>query len=269
LNCITNNSKKPLSPQHGTRLTQNYIAIGIKDEHLSKVSNILPTASHIDYLMARDYYTHIFIYVIDGYITSYNQYRWVSNIKLGIKAFIFVPFDFVDDVHVTNNTVITNTIYTITELSKAFKAPVIIYPKIMYPPTKKDIYRRLCWYGKRLIHKQVFTYEALISAGLLMNKKLSDKHSNKDLHKKVLGAYMWLIENIDGFKVELSGDELKQAHAKGANTKNNNQSQQTKQLINDAIATGNYLKANGKVNQSQLANDLGLNRSTIIRHLSC
>ena len=269
MNCSTNNSKKPLSTQHGIRLTQNYIAVGINDEHLSKVSNILPTASHIDYLMGRDYYTHIFIYVIDGYITSYNQYRWVSNIKLGIKDFIFVPFDFIADVHVTNNTVITNTIYTIAELSKAFKAPVIIYPKIMYPPTKKQLYRHLCWYGKRLIHKQVFTYEALVSAALLMNKKLSDKHSNKDLHKKVLGAYMWLIENIDGFKVGLSGDELKQAHSNGQQITKAIQRERTKHLIDDAIATGNYLKVNGKVNQSQLANDLGLNRSTVIRYLSC
>jgi hypothetical protein len=260
VNCITNNSKKPLS-------TQNYIAIGIKDEHLNKVSKLLPAPTHTDWVTGRDYYKHIFVYVLDGYITSHNQYRWISNIKLGIKAFIFVPFDFVDDLQISNRADITNTVYTIAELSKAFKAPVIIYPKIMYPPTKKQLYRHLCWYGKRLIHKQVFTHEALISAGLLMNKKLSDKYSNKDLHKKVLGAYMWLVENIDGFEVGLSDDKLKQAHSKGAIAKNNNQSKQTKQLIDEAIATGNYFKSNGKVKQSKLAKALNLNRSTIIRHL--
>jgi len=38
-------------------------------------------------------------------------------------------------------------------------------------------------------------------------------------------------------------------------------------VIDEAIATGNYFKSNGKVNQSKLAKALNLNRSTIIRHL--
>ncbi len=269
MKCTTNNSKKPLSTQKGICLTQNYIAIGIKDEHLSKVSKLLPTPTHTDWITGRDYYKHIFVYVLDGYITSHNQYRWISNIKLGIKAFIFVPFDFIDDLRISSHADITHSVYTINELSRAFKAQIIYYPKIMYPPTKKHLYRHLCWYGKRLIHQQVFTHEALISGALLMNKKLTDKYSNKDLHKQVLGAYIWLVENIDGFKVGLSGDELKQAHSKGQQITKAIQRERTKHLIDEAIATGNYNKPNGKVNQSQLANDLGLNRSTIIRHLSC
>lgn len=248
-------------------MNQNYIAVGIFDTHYQKVANIMPTPTYIDFRTGRDHYKHILIYVIDGYITSHNQYRWISNIKLGMKQFIFVPFDFIDDVHVCSTVNVQGSAYTIDELSRAFKAPVTMYPKIMYPPTKKDLYRHLCWYGKRLIHKQVFTYEAMVSAALLMNKKLHDKYSTKDLHKKVLGAYTWLNENIDGFQVQLTPEALKQAHSKGQQITKAIQRERTKQLIDDAIATGNYIKPNGKVNQSKLAKDLGLNRSTIVRHL--
>ena len=268
LNCSTNNSKKPLSTTNGTRLGNSYIAIGIKDEHLSKVSKLLPTPTHKDWVQGRDYYKHIFVYVIDGYITSHNQYRWISNIKLGIKAFIFVPFNFIDDLHISNNADITHSIYTIKELSQAFKAPIIYYPKIMYPSTKKDVYKHLCWHGKRLIHQQVFTHEALIRAALLMNEKLTDKLSNKDLHKKALGAYVWLVENIDGFEVGLSVDELKQAHSKGAATKNQNQAQHTKQLVDEAIATGDYFKPNGSVNKTKLAKALNMYRRTLDKYVN-
>jgi len=238
----------------------------VRDDY-SKVKSLLPTPSYTDVLFSYQDQKIILVYVIEGHITSHNQYRWISNIKLGIKNFIFVPLDFINEFCITDTTDITNNIYTINELSKAFKAPVIIYPKIMYPSAKQDLYKHLCWYGARLIHQRVFTYEALISVGLLMNKKLSDKYSSNDLHKKVLGAYMWLVENMDGFKVGLDEVQLEQAHSKGATITNAIQTQNTKQLINEAIETGKYTKPNGKVNQTALAKALNLHRNTLAKYL--
>ncbi len=249
-------------------MQQSFIGIVVAKGDYSKVKGLLAVPSYKDTLLSYQGQRLILIYAIEGFITSPSQYRWISNIKLGLQKFLFVPFDFVNEFYIADTTVITNTVYTISELSQAFNAPKIMYPKIMYPPTKKLLYRHLCWYGARLIHKQVFTHEALVSAALFMNKKLTDKHSNKDLHKKTLGAYMWLVKNIDGFKVGLTPEKLKAAHSKGALTKNSNQSLSTKQLIDQALATGDYTKANGKPNKAKLAKALNLHRNTIARHLT-
>ena len=248
-------------------LHRPFIGITISKDDYSKVKGLLPTPSYTDTLYSRYNQKIILIYAIEGYITSPNQYRWTSNIKLGLKKFLFISFEFVDEFHITDTTEVTNSIYAIDELSKAFKAPIIIYPKIMYPSIKQELYKRLCWYGKRLIHQKCFTKEAMTSTALLMNKKLDDKYPDKDLHKKALGAYMWLIENIDGFKVKLDEVQLKEAHSKGATQTNKKQTEETKAKIFELLKDDTYLKPNGKVNKTLLANDLGMFRRSLDKYL--
>ena len=244
-----------------------FIGITISKSNYTKVKELLPPPSYIDTLQSRTSQTLTFIYVIDGYITSHNQYRWISNIKLGLQKFLFVSFKFEEEFRISDTTEITNNIYTIDELSKAFKATLITYPKIMYPETKQELYKRLCWYGIRLIHQKVFTKEAMTSAALLMNKKLDDKYQNTELHKKVLGSYMWLDENIDSFKVRLDEIQLKEAHSKGARIKNRNQAQKTKDRIEALLKNGDFRKPNGKINISLLAKAMGMNRKTVAKYM--
>ena len=266
MNCNTTNNKKPLSVYE--QLQKPYIGFAVLQDDFSKLGSLPIVPSYTDTLRSCETQKQIIVYQIDGYITSPSQYHWVSNIKLGIKDFIFTPITFIDDFVIADSTEITNNIYTIKQLSKAFKAPIVIYPKIMYPPNKKALYRHLCWYGARLIHQNVFTREALVSAALLMNKKLTEKYSNKDLHKKALGAYIWLVENMDGFKVKLNSIDLKKAHRQGAITTNAKRYINTKRLVDEAIATGNYTKPNGKVNKSALAKDLNMYRRTLDKYIS-
>ena len=248
-------------------LNRPYIGITLHKDDYSKVKGLLPTSSYIDTLYSRTSQNLLLIYAIDGHITSHNKYRWISNIKLGLKDFLFVPFKFIDEFHITDTTEVTNNIYTIDELSKAFKAPLITYPKIMYPATKQELYKRLCWYGKRLIHQKCFTKEAMTATALLMNKKLDDRYQDKELHKKALGAYMFIDENRDKFNIRLDKKQLKEAHSKGAITKNLNQAQKTKERIDQLLKNDTYIKPNGKVNKTLLATALNLNRLAIDKYL--
>ena len=248
-------------------LHRPYIGITLYADDYAKVQGLLPTPSYTDRLQGYNYQKIILIYAIEGYVTSPNQYRWISNIKLGLEKYLCVPFTYEEDYRITTDTELHTALYTIKELSKAFNAPLINYPKIMYPSTKKELYRHLCWYGKRLIHQRAFTKEALIATALLMNKKLSDKYSDKDLHKKVLGAYMFIDENKEGLSVGLDKVQLKKAHSKGANTKNLNQAQKTKERVQELLKTGEFYKPNGKPNLSLLAKAMNMTRQSIAKYV--
>jgi len=248
-------------------LNRPFIGISLYEEDYRKVEGLLPTASCRDILYSISSKKIILIYQLEGYIASPNQYRWISNIKLGLEKYLFVPFEYVEEFYITGTTEIANIIYTIDELSKAFKAPLITYPKIMYPSTKKELYRHLCWYGKRLIHKKCFTKDVMMATALLMNSKLKDKYSSKDLHKKVLGVVMWIEEHKEGFAVRLDEKQLKEAHSKGAILTNKSQREKTKAKIFKLLKDDVYFKPNGKVNKTLLAKELGMNRRSLDPYL--
>ena len=250
-------------------LHRPYIGINLYADDYAKVKGLLPTPSYSDTLHSRYNQKIILIYAIEGYITSPSQYRWISNIKLGLEKYLCVPFTYEEDYYVTDETDMTIALYTIDELSKAFKAPLITYPKIMYPSTKQELYRRLCWYGKRLIHQQVFTKECMTATALLMNKKLdlTNRYSNKELHKKALGAYIFILDNKDNFKEKLNKSQLKEAHVKGAVITNDAQTFKTKERITELLKSGDYLKPNGKVNKTSLAKAMNVNRRTLDKYI--
>jgi len=248
-------------------LLKSFIGIEMYEDDYNKVKGLLPTPSYTDMLQGYNYYKIILIYAIEGYITSSNQYRWISNIKLGLEAFLCVKFDYVSEFDVQRAIEITSTLYQIEELSKAFKAPLITYPKIMYPSSKKEIYKCLCRYGKRLIHQKCFTKEIMIATALLMNNILEDKYSNKDLHKKALGAYIFIDENREGFSVRLDKRELQEAHSKGGAMRKAQIVKQTKDKIAKCLKSSKFYKPNGKVNLTKIAKTIGVTRQTVAKYV--
>lgn len=248
-------------------LHRPFIGISMYQDEYSKVKGLLPTPSYSDTLHSRRHQKIILIYVLEGYITSPSQYRWISNIKLGLQKYLCVPFAYEEEFSITDTTEVTTALYQIKELSKAFKAPLITYPKIMYPVTKKELYKHLCWHSARLIHQRVFTKEALTAAALLMNSKLQDKYSNRDVHKKVMGVSKWVDENNEGFSVGLDEVQLKEAHSKGATLTNKIQREKTKAKIFELLKDDVYFKPNGKVNKTLLADDLGMGRRSLDTYL--
>jgi len=248
-------------------LLSPFIGISLYQDDYSKVKGLLPSPSYSDTLHSRHTQKIILIYTIEGYITSSSQYRWISNIKLGLEEYLCVPFEYVEEFSITDSTEVTATLYQVKELSKAFKAPLVIYPKIMYPSTKQEVYKRLCWYGARLIHQKVFTKEVMTATALLMNSKLKDKYSQKDLHKKVLGAYMFIDENRECLSVGLDTKQLQEAHSKGGRIRKDQRVKQTKEKVQQLLKSDDFIKPNGKVNLSLLAKAMNMTRKTVAKYV--
>ena len=170
-------------------LHRPYIGITMYQDEYDKVKGLLPTPSYTDTLHSHYNQKIILIYAIEGYITSSKQYKWLSDIKLGLKDYLFVSFEYVEEFHVHSDTVISGNVFSLQELHNAFSTQYREYPSIFYPGTKKSLYRHLLIHGKKLRHQQLFTLEAMISAALMMNDVLKDKLQPKELHKKIKGAY--------------------------------------------------------------------------------
>lgn len=244
-----------------------FIGIKISKDDYPKVRGMLPTPSYEDILRSYSNYMYVLIYVVDGYITSSKQYKWMSDIKFGLKEFLFISYDEVEEFYITESTECNNIKYSLNELKSAFNAKYLVYPRIWYPETKKALYRHILIHGKKLKYKKLFTFEAMMSAALIMNHKLYDKYQLKEIYKITQGAYQFILENAENFPEKLSRTELKKAYSKGARITNSKRSTATQQLIHNALKTGKYFKANGKVNKTLLSLSLNVSRPTIDKYL--
>lgn len=248
-------------------LNRPFIGITISKDDYSKVKGLLPTPSYQDTL-----YSHVnqkieLIYEIDTFHFSSKEYKFMSDIKIGMKKFFFVPIIFIDDFSLSDNTEISGATYSLIELSNAFKCQYISYPLIHFPSTKKELYKYLVRHGKKLRYQRLFTKEALIATALLMNDYLSDKLIIKEVHKKALGAYKFIIENSENFKEKLTKSQLQKAHSMGGKRRKSTQAQNTIARINELLKTNDYIKPNGKVNKTALAKAMGMNRRTLDKYL--
>jgi len=250
-----------------TLLKRPHVGISLSTDDYAKVKGLLPTPSYSDVLHGQDSHKTILIYEIDGHIKSPKQYKWLSDIKLGLKDFLFVLFEYVEEFFIHGDTVIHGGKYSLLQLHKAFKVEYRHYPSIYYPATKKSLYRHLVIHGKKLRHQQLFTMEAMTSTALMMNTVLKDKMQDRELHKKVKGAYKYILENKENFKEKLTSSELKDAHRRGADTTNKKRTFASETKIFEALATGDYVKVDGTINKTLLANDLNMNRNTIAKYL--
>ena len=248
-------------------LNSLYIGITITKENYSKVEGLLPTPSYKDILYSQNNQKIELIYEIDIFHYSSKEYKYLSDIKLGMMRYLFVPISFIDDFYINDTTEISGATYSLTELSNAFKCEYITYPKIFFPSSKKELYRYLLIHGKKLRHKRLFTREAIIATALLMNEHLEDKYIQKEVHKKALGAYQYILENKENFKEKLSKKQLKEAHSKGAAITNRLQTDRTKERIAELLKDDTYFKPNKKVNKTSLAKALNISRPTLDKYL--
>ena len=249
-----------------------FIGIVLTADGYQKVRGMLPTPSYLSYRYSKAYQAEqtpdiVLIYAIEGYITSPAQYYWISTIKLRLRAFIPVPFDEVDMFHISSDTEINGIAYQLYELSQAFKADPIIYPKPYYPATPKELYRRLIWYGMRAIHQRCFTKECLIATALKMNRSLHQHgYSQKELFKKTEAAYLYLLERNDQWKRRLSKEQLHQIRSAAAKKTAARKRADTQKRIDDLIKSGDYTKPNGKINKAKLSRALGIHRTTLEKY---
>ena len=249
------------------KLIRPFIGISFTEDDYRKIRGLLPAPTFQDMLVSHDAAWVRYVYELDSFYGSSKEYKHLSDIKLGMKKFFFVPIGFIDFFYFNDNTQINGITYSLMELSNVFKCEYVSYPKIFYPATKKELYRYLILHGKKLRYERVFTKEAMIATALLMNKHLTDKMLDKEVHKKALAAYHFINENKQNFKEKLSKRKLKEAHSKGAAMTNRMQTEKTKERIAELLKDEAFIKPNGKVNKTALANALNLHRKTLDRYL--
>lgn len=249
------------------KLIRPFIGISFTEDDYLKIRGLLPTPTFQDTLVSHDAAWVRYVYVLDDFYSSSKEYKHLSDIKLGMKKLIFTPIGFIDFFYINDQTQINGITYSLLELSNAFKCEYVPYPKIFFPATKKELYRYLILHGKKLRYERVFTQEAMIATALMMNKHLTDKMIDKDVHKKALAAYRFIKENKQHFKEKLSKKKLKEAHSKGAAMTNQMQTEKTKERIAALLKDEAFIKPNGKVNKTALANALNVHRKTLDRYL--
>ena len=248
-------------------LNRPYVGISLSTDDYAKVKGLLPTPSYKDVLHSYSSQKILLLYVIDGFVTSHKQYKWLSDIKLSLKDYLIVEYEEIEAFYISESTEGDGVVYSLNELHKAFNAQYMKYPSVYYAPNKKALYRHLILHGKKLRHLQLFTLEAMTSSALMMNNKLKDKLSSKDLHKKVKGAYKFILENQENFRERLSKSELKAAHQRGAKLSHEKRSSNSEAKIFEALATGDYVKDDGSINKTLLSKSINISRPTLNKYL--
>lgn len=243
------------------KLNSAFLALQMAKSDYKKVLGQLPTPSHINELQSIASNHLILIYQLDRSITTAKQFYWLSTIKTAWQKHIFVPFYFVDEVYISEQTQSMGVVYSLKELSKVFKTEFVNYPTIYYPPTKKEIYKRLVWYGMRLQRKGLFNIEIMNATALKMNDVLKDKLSYRETIKKSLGAFLYVLGKIDK---PLHPNEVKARLKDGGKLRGvQKKDEHAKNVQRVKACLSSHKKANEKPNITAISKELELSRKTV------
>lgn len=98
---------------------------------------------------------------------------------------------------------ITGPMYTIAELGKYFPA-FIEFPKAQYPKEKRQAYKMLCRYAKRLHFNEKLHLEQLIAMSFRFNQFTKVAEGPSQTVKRAKAAYLMALKNRHKWKVKLS-----------------------------------------------------------------
>jgi len=194
----------------------------------------------------------------------------VSGIKLAMLNKVYVNFDFIDEVSISNNTHYSGTIYNLEELSNAFGKEKIKFPKFVQPQTKKELHRNLSWYAVKLYYNSILNIDGLKATALIMNARLDDKFSEREVFKIAFSVHAFINNPSNSFRQKLPRAELKKilssSGKKGGllrGKQKTDEAKANKQKVIDLIQSNNYNKPNGKVNVTAIAHATKLHRTTV------
>jgi len=248
----------------------NRIALLFKYEDFISIYEKLPQFTYRQYRQNSINKGNILIvYELQHDIKSQAQLLWVANIKEYMKYTIKVKFDFVE-VDEIKAMECSNIKYTLQKLQSYFNQIEIKYPKVIYPFYKDELYRNLCLYAKSLYYYRLLSIEMVMYTAYKMNYKLGNPYTHKELFKKVYGAYILIINSQEELKQKLTRQDLKLALKKGGVIRGQQMKQQHHyhlEQVQKLIKNREFIKPNGKVNVTAIANEIGLRRETISRIL--
>lgn len=244
----------------------NKISLQFLTAEYEKVAYTLPIPTYRRTVTQTEHQGYVIItYELKHSITSQNQFKWLANIKQSMQKHIKASFKFIEYVE-SKNQENTTVKYSLMQLQEHFYPVDTTYPQIYLPSNKKEVYQRLCIYASKLYYYNVFHLEMVMYASLKMNELLEKPFSYKELLKKSIIAYKFVINNPP--RQKLNKRELNQALKCGGNKRGEQmkqKQQQHQEQIQELLKDDTYIKPNGKPNISAIADKLQVDRKTVTR----
>ena len=182
---------------------------------------------------------------------SWREWQRIAAIKVQIRQKVpnveFDEYEGSDEVQ---------RVYTIAELGKHFPK-FIKFHKPLYPSDKSEFMRCLTLYCQRLHYEQQLHFEAVVAMALHFNSKCGLGYSHREVMKKAKSV---MLLDRDEWKVKLSADELKEAHARGGKKR----VQQKRELFQAKRDEALKLRADGML-LKDIATKLGVSERTVKR----
>lgn len=239
-----------------------------------KIANTLPYPTYKNSLFGAFTEDSIMVvFKIDGIVKSAKQWRWINSIKAYLNTKLNIPFAWVDEFYIHEQTEASGAVYSLKELSTSFGEISLKYPDLFFTHDKKALYRHLAMYAAKLHYQGFMHQEGVYAGAIMLNNKLAsvDRFNEKELWGKVKAIVTHIHNSPERYKQKLSAKQLKDAFTRGGKIRASqklNQADENRKKVFELVSLSMYQKSNGKPKVSLIANALGLRRETVSRILS-
>lgn len=213
------------------------------------------------------------VFKIGGIMKSAKQWRWINSIKAYLNAKLTIPFEWVDEFFIHEQTEASGCVYSLKELSRAFGEISLEYPDLFFTYDKKALYRHLAMYAAKLNYVGIMYQEGVYAGAMILNGHLhyANRFNERELWGKVKAIIDHIHNHPEKYKQKLSAKQLKGALARGGvlrASQKRNQADENKKKVFELVSLPMYQKSNGKPKVSLIADTLSLRRETVSRILS-
>lgn len=256
------------------RLAHPYIGITMAKSGFLKIANTLPYPTYKNSLIRSfDEDSVMVVYKIDGVIKSAKQWRWINSIKAYLNAKLAIPFEWIDEFYIHEQTEASGCVYSLKELSEAFGEKELVYPDLFFTTDRKKLYCHLAMYASKLHYRGFMFVEGVYAGSMLLNKHLANikRFNEKELWGKAKAIVTHINNHPDKYKQKLSTKQLKGALAKGGKVRASqkiDEANENRKKVLDLVSLATYQKSNGKPKISLIADALSLRRETVSRIIS-
>lgn len=241
-----------------------FISLSMPLTEWERWGNALPLASYKRTLTSQMGNKIQVVYELKYKPTKSNDWYFIADIQRSYQAII-------EGVAFNDHLIIegegwesTGTTYTLQEL-KVFPMDERAYPVIMRWATSKKTFRSKAFiYAKRLKYEGLLSYASMMGAVTAINSKMvkTEQHKTRTLERLTND----ISAQSDKWVVKLSKEALTTLKS-DLGVQRGKQLQEEKQdrviQIKEVIDNGDFIKPNGQINKSKLADYLRVHRNTI------
>lgn len=241
-----------------------YISLTVPLTEWERWESALPLPSFTKTLSSQSGFKIQVAYGLKYKPTKSNDWYFIADIQRSYQA-IIEGVSFHDNLIIEGDGwVSTGTTYTLQEL-KVFPTDERAYPVIIRWATNKKTFRSKAFiYAKRLKYEGLLSYASMMGAVTAINSKMvkTEQHKSRTLERLTND----ILIKSDEWVVKLSKEALTTLKS-DLGIQRGKQLQEEKQdrviQIKEVLDSGDFIKPNGQINKSKLADYLRVHRNTI------